>query len=79
MKVTKEVSWTMGKLSMPGQNLGQVIIAVLNKYEFISGGDLLRGKQLQPLFPIPVTLQMDFLFLYKLWGSQIHKCLVRHC
>lgn len=53
MKVTKEVSWTMSKLSVPGQNLGQAIIAVLKKYKFISGGNLLRGKQLQPLFPIP--------------------------
>lgn len=51
MEVTKEVSWTTGKLSMPGQSLGQVIVAVLNKYKFISGGNLLRGEQLQPLFP----------------------------
>lgn len=34
MKVTKAVSWTMGKLSMPGQNLCQVIIAVLSKCKF---------------------------------------------
>lgn len=51
MKVTKAVSWTMGKLSMPGQNLCQVIIAVLSKCKFLAGGNLLRGKQLQPLFP----------------------------
>lgn len=78
MKVTKAVSQTMGKLSMPGQNLCQLIIAVLNKHKFIAGGNLLGQKQLQPLFPIPVTLQMDFLFLYKLRGSQTHKCLVKY-
>lgn len=79
MEVTKAVSWTMGKLSVPGQNLCQVIITVLNKHKFIAGENLLREKQLQPLFPIPVTLQMDFLFLYKLRGSQTRKCLIKYC
>lgn len=44
-------------------------MAVLNKHSlFLAGGNLLRGKQLQLLFPIPGTLQMDFLFLYKPLG-----------
>lgn len=77
MKVTKVVSWTVGKLCMPGQNLCQVIIVVLNKHKFTAGGNLLRGKELQPLFPIPVTLKMGFLFLYKLRGSQTDKCLLK--
>lgn len=79
MKVTKAVSRTVGKLSVPGQNLCQVIIAVLSKHSFLAGGNLLMGKQLQPLLPIPVTLQVDFLFLYKLKGSQTHKRLVKYC
>lgn len=78
MKVTKAVSRTTGKLSVPGQNLCQVIIAVLSKRKFLAGGNLLRGKKLQPFSPIPVTLQKDFLFLYKLKGSQTHKCLVKY-
>lgn len=78
MKVTRAVSWTMGKLSVPGQNLCQVIIAVLSKHKFLAGGNLPRGKQLQPLCPIPLILQKDFLFLYKLKGSQTHKCLVKY-